>query len=433
MGKHKHSDAVARETCFPRNYPDEGRGHDAPSTPIQGVILAGVHRWGASALDQVVSRPLLPVIGWPIVAHILQWLRKGGVEGVTICANSDTKHLRHWLGAGSAFRMDLDYYVDMTPRGPAGCVHDALLDREAQAYVVVEGAILPQIDLNDLLRKHLESRAVLTVAVVRDRPGESYGREWLKPAGIYVFAPQALADIPTKGYQDIKEKLIPDLYAKGEHIARYVVEHDAILRIIDTASYLSVNQYLIGQMARWGLCPADYERYKLALVHKTARISNHARFIGPVLVEPACVVEDQAIIVGPSILGMGSYVGHHTVVSRSVLWRDCRVYGPARLDRCILTDQARVSAHAVLSNMVCIGDPSGRVPAWLAPSDSSEDSASVKTTDSAWRSGWPGQGKIAQGDAQRFDVPQNLPVNENNPTVPPMASNAKMPWGNRRV
>ncbi len=419
MGKHKPIHASAGEPRICQEHAYGGNVPGAPSAPLEGVILAGVHRWGASALDQVISRPLLPVVGWPIIVHTLRWLQRGGVNSVAICANSDTKHLCRWLGSGSAFQMKVNYYVDMTPRGPAGCVRDAVLDREARAFVVIEGAVLPQIDLNDVLRKHEESNAILTVVLLRIPCENHVGQDLFKPAGIYIFAPQALAHIPTKGYQDIKEKLILRLFTEGENIASYVVNHDAVLQVIDTATYLSVNQCLLGQMARWGICPADYIRHKLALVHKSAKVSSRARLIGPVLVEPTCVVEDQVIVVGPSILGMGSHVDRSAVVSRSVLWRDCRVHSQARLDHCILTDQASVAGHTALRNMVCIGDNLDHTPAWLASSEASWDLASVKMTDSVWEAGGSKQRKFDRAGVYPSRIAQKGLVDNHWPLAPP--------------
>ncbi|NLX13675.1 MAG: NDP-sugar synthase [Phycisphaerales bacterium] len=356
MGTLRHDAASASGFGMATEFQAAGGGPSTPEAIVQGVILAGIHRWGAFALDEVVSRSLWPVAGRSVIAHTLKWLRKAGVENVTICANSDTQYMYRLLGTGCTFRMQLDYYMDISPRGPAGCVRDAMLGSVARAFVVVEGAILPQIDLDDLLRKHAESNAALTMVVSRDPVADQAGMEMLRPAGIYVFAPRISADIPERGYQDIKETLVPKLFARGENIASYVVDHDAVLRIIDTASYHSVNNWVIERMARWGLCPADYTRHKLALVHKTAKVSSGARLLGPVLIEPSCVVEDQAIIVGPMVLGVGSHIGRKVVVSRSVLWHDCHVQTQAKLDHCILTHGARIEAYAAFDHMVCVGD-----------------------------------------------------------------------------
>lgn len=103
---------------------------------IRGVVLAGVHQWDDSALDGALPRPLLPVVHQPLVGYSLQWLRDGGVTNDTVCANSDSRLVRQYLGDGACIGLDLAYYEDWTPRGPAGCVRDAGLAAATSADVV---------------------------------------------------------------------------------------------------------------------------------------------------------------------------------------------------------------------------------------------------------------------------------------------------------
>src|SRR5437773_10456738 len=114
-----------------------------------GVVPAGAHPQFDSSLDDLRPRVLLPILGVPLIAHILARFREAGLPHVTICANSSSPRVRQALGDGSGYGVELHYFDDQTPRGPAGCIRDAVLDSGAQRVAVVEGTTYPTVDLRD--------------------------------------------------------------------------------------------------------------------------------------------------------------------------------------------------------------------------------------------------------------------------------------------
>ncbi len=136
---------------------------------VQGIVLAGVHAWGESALEQVCPRPLLPVVGRPLAWYVLDWLGRQGVTQGSICANSDTRVFRECLAHAALNDMALTYYEDTMPRGPAGCIRDAAIS-EADTLVVVEATVATDIDLGPLLAAHRQARAALTTVVAGSAP-----------------------------------------------------------------------------------------------------------------------------------------------------------------------------------------------------------------------------------------------------------------------
>ena len=138
---------------------------DGRSREVHGIVLAGVHSWGHGVLESLVCRPLLPILNRPLISHVLGWLRTGGIDAVTTCANSDTAAIRDALGASGNAEPAVSYYEDVMPRGPAGCIKDSAEGSQADAFVVVEGTMIPEINLTSLIDAHLESKAALTLVV----------------------------------------------------------------------------------------------------------------------------------------------------------------------------------------------------------------------------------------------------------------------------
>ncbi len=338
---------------------EDVRTGTAGSAKLRSVVLAGVHSWGCCDLERVIPRPLLPVAGHPLIGHSLAWLRQGGVTSVGVCANSDTPPLRCWLGTGKSFGLSVDYYEDVMPRGPAGCVRDAMLYDSAEHFLVVDGTVVPRLDLRALVESHLNSGAALTVVVEPVR-GMRNGASRLNPVGVYLGARRVLQHIPDHGYQDIKETLIPKLCAVGERVATCVVEPGQAPRVNSLASYLAVSKWELMRRIKSERCPADYAVRGQAWIHRSARVSPQAKLVGPILVEAEAIVDAGAILVGPTTLGPGCRVAGGAVVSRSALWQASVAGANAHVDHCVLVDGAVVGSGLSVRGRVCLANPRGR-------------------------------------------------------------------------
>jgi NDP-sugar pyrophosphorylase family protein len=302
---------------------------------LWGILLAGAYPRGMLALDRLLPRPLLPVADAPIITYPLLWLSDTSVSGVTACVNSAARAVRSVLEDTPRVPRALEFYEDWMPRGPAGCVRDAGLRTDAFTFVVVDGTTIPHPELQSLVANHRRLGAALTLAVHAQQDGV-VGRR-LSPDGIYVIERRALDMVPEHGFQDIKEGLIPRLYAAGERVAFHECQR-ACPRIYDFDSYLAVNRWAISGLAREPHVPEGYDR-----------------LIGPLMVGPGVDVDDYATLVGPTAIGSGSLVARGAVVSRSVLWNNCQLGADSVLDRCLLADGALVPPRASLYGRLSTG------------------------------------------------------------------------------
>ena len=311
---------------------------------IHGIILAGAYPDGQCALDQLTPRALLPVAQLPLITYALRWMKSGGLRRATICANSAARAIRTHLGP-AAFDMRLDYLEDWSPRGPAGCVRDAGAPTDADTFVVADGTAVPVVDIQELLEAHRSSGAAITVVVGADTAGR------LRPTGVYVFDRWAFHFIPEDGFQDIKEKLIPRLYAAGEPVSTHMARAVAP-RVVNADTYLALNQWAIERASHQVGSSDGFQVHGESLVHASAVVYPGARLLGPVLVGPRASVKAGATLVGPVSLGPGTSVERGAVISRSVVWSGCVVGEGAFVDRCMLADGTKIEAHTSVFSAV---------------------------------------------------------------------------------
>ncbi len=302
---------------------------------VHGVVLAGAYPTGRSPLDRIAPRPLLPVAQQPIVAYALRWLEGGGVRRATACVNSTARGVRvcvESLDVG----VRVDYLEDWSPRGPAGCVCDAAARAEdAETLLVCDATAIPQVDVEALLSTHREAGAALTVVVGADATGR------LRPTGVYVFERRACRLVPEEGFFDIKERLVPRLYAAGEVVWTHMASTVAP-RVLSVDSYLAANHWMIEHLSRQDAATSDFLVRGQALVHRTAEVDPEARPLGPILLGPRVVVHAGATLVGPVSLGADAVVGENAVVSRSVALERTVVGREAFVDRSMLGAGTRI-------------------------------------------------------------------------------------------
>ena len=321
---------------------------------VHGIVLAGSFPWSGSVLDRVRPRPLLPVAHQPLISYVLRWLRQAGVGEVSVCVNRAARAAPRVLAQARADVASIEIVHDAEPRGPAGCARDAALAGDGETFVVAEATAIPTVTLADLLQAHRRSGALATVVVQQEQPADADGC-LTRPAGMYVFERRALEAVSTRGFQDIKENLIPRLYQAGEHVGAHVVT-SGVARVLNMPTYIAVNEWVVQGLVERSAALEDYERAGEALVHRTAAVEPGARFAGPVLIGPRARIGRGATVIGPAVLGADCRIEGDAIVSRTVIWDRCAVAARAVVDGCVLTDDVTVEAGARVSGEI-------RVPA----------------------------------------------------------------------
>jgi len=293
-------------------------------------LLAGTHPWTNSAFDTLAARTLLPIAHRPLIWYGLSWLHDHGIRDVAVCGNRETSVLESTLTRHVPYGMNVAYHQDPMPRGAAGSARDAALATDSQTFVIAEGTAIPTVDLTDVLEKHEASGACVTVVVHSEmrRDGTTTAQA---PSGIYVFSRRAFEAVPALGFCDIKEKLIPQLYAAGERIVPYEAA-TASPRVLDSSTYMAVNEWMVERLSKTADEYKGYIRSGHALVHSEAFVAADAALVGPVLVGPGARILSGAVVVGPATIGRDVVVERGATISRSAIWRRCTISENAVVD-----------------------------------------------------------------------------------------------------
>src|SRR5438445_9889577 len=138
---------------------------DDRTANLSAIVLAGTYQPADGTFSGLLPRPLLPIAQVPVVEYVLRWLRDSRLAHATICANGGSRAISACLDPSTKLPLHVDFAHDETPRGPAGSARDAALATSADAFVVVDATVIPDLDLAALATAHSTSGAALTVVV----------------------------------------------------------------------------------------------------------------------------------------------------------------------------------------------------------------------------------------------------------------------------
>ncbi len=203
---------------------------------MKAMILAAGEGTRLRPLTEHCPKPMLPVGGRPLLEHLLKLLCSHGVREVAINLHYRPEAVTSHFGDGSGLGVKIAYSLEKHLLGTAGALRRmaSFLD---DTFIVLCGDLLTDTDLTSLVEYHRWRGAVATTALHRveepgraglvdaapdgrifrfeEKPPRSRRFTNLASAGIYVFEPSVLAEIPEGPPSDLGHDLFPCLINKG--------------------------------------------------------------------------------------------------------------------------------------------------------------------------------------------------------------------------
>lgn len=207
---------------------------------MKAILLAGGQGRRLRSITGKLPKPMVPLVGVPVLDRLLELLRRNGFTDVcaTLCYRPDT--IQEHCGDGSSYGVHLRYRIETEPRGTAGAVRACSGFYGQDDFLVISGDAVCSFDLLRLYRQHQSSGAAVTVALYPDAEPLQYGLvlqdrqgyvrhfiekpDWphvvtdLVNTGIYIVSPRAMTYVPEDTPFDFANDLFPLLLAADEPI-----------------------------------------------------------------------------------------------------------------------------------------------------------------------------------------------------------------------
>jgi len=315
---------------------------------MKAVVLVGGEGTRLRPITETLPKPLIPLLDRPSLDHVLDHLAGHGVHEVVL-SSSYLEGTFHTFIQARGGDPSITWITETEPLGTGGAIVNALGALGMHdPFFAVNGDILTDLDLTEMLARHRDRGAVATIALTHVEDARPYGLVPLdadgrvlefreKPselvpgdinAGTYVLDPVALEGWTPGENVSIERQIFPSLIAAGRPLAGFPSE--AYWMDLGTPqAYLQAQFDLLdGRVDGHRSYPSPYvdgdgriDRgatvNEHVVVGRRARIETGARVSDTVLHERAVVEPDT--IVERSILGPGSRVMRGGSVRDSVL------------------------------------------------------------------------------------------------------------------
>lgn len=126
------------------------------------VILAGGQGTRLRPHTNQIPKPLLPVMGRPIIEIILKQMQNTGVTQVFMAVNHLSEQIINTLGDGREYGLKIGYSHENKPLGTIGPLK--LIKNLPENFFVANSDVLTDLNFKSLFEAHLKSRAKMTVA-----------------------------------------------------------------------------------------------------------------------------------------------------------------------------------------------------------------------------------------------------------------------------
>lgn len=198
---------------------------------MRAIILAGGKGRRLLPYTAVFPKPLVPIGEKPVLAIVIEQLRRAGFTHVTLAVGHLAGLIQAYFGDGSQFGVQIDYAREREPLGTAGPLSQ--ISGIDDDFLLMNGDVLTDLDPAALMRAHRAAGTIGTIAVYRKTVDITLGvltlgaagdvvaydekppLHYLVSTGIYCFRPDVLTYLEPGVRCDLPD-LVRRLLGRGQ-------------------------------------------------------------------------------------------------------------------------------------------------------------------------------------------------------------------------
>jgi NDP-sugar pyrophosphorylase family protein len=320
---------------------------------VKAVVLVGGQGTRLRPLTLTTPKPLLPIANVAFLERQLTWLGCHGVDEVVLSLGYLPEAFMEHFADDRFGDIKLRFVVEHEPLGTAGGIRFAAEGID-ERMLVCNGDVLTDLDLDALLRFHVEREAAATIALTQVGDPSAFGvvptradgevvafvekpprgqapTNWIN-AGTYVLEPDVIDSIPPRFTVSIERETFPRMLDSPGRL--YAMQSHAYWLDIGTPQ-----KYLEAQR--------DVASGRLGVP-----VEGATEIAEAVWAEPGAQIDADAVVIGPSLVGTGARVGAGARVEASVLGPGTTVGEGSSLLRSVLLQGAVVAPGALVTDEV---------------------------------------------------------------------------------
>lgn len=256
------------------------------ATPPRAMILAAGLGTRLRPITERTPKPLVEVAGHPLIAYGIGLLRSNGIEDVVVNLHHLGDQVARALGDGSRLGVRLHYSREEILLDTGGGIRHAApiferIGRErgdpGGPIVIANSDVISEIPVAEVVRRHRERGALVTMVVRADPRAAGYGLFGVDGAGrirrflgegdpdpslreymfgsLHVIDPRVIERMPEGRPFGTMRDLYPAIFREGGHFESFV--YDGPWWTADTAADLAATSEALGRRLPPYMRPGD--------------------------------------------------------------------------------------------------------------------------------------------------------------------------------
>ncbi len=208
---------------------------------MQLFINAGGKGTRLYPLTKEIPKPMVQVLGKPVLEHIIGWAKRNGINEIVIMSGYKSEQIIGYFGDGSKFGIPIIHSTELYPLGSGGPIK--LAGKHVKGtFCYINGDNICNVDLKKVLEFHNKNKADVTAVLIKKNVAygdflkideknniteliskESRDMGGLAHAGLCIIEPKIL-DLMDKEIFNFEHYIFPKLIENGLNFKGYVTD-----------------------------------------------------------------------------------------------------------------------------------------------------------------------------------------------------------------
>ena len=141
---------------------------------MKAVIIAGGLGTRLRPLTNKTPKPMLPIGEKPILEHLVNWTKKGGIKSVVLCVSYLKESIEDYFGDGEKFGVNIEYAISKKQLATAGQLKTAEKFIEDD-FVCMYGDSIFNFSLKSMIKQHSIKKSFVTMSLSEYKTNLPYG------------------------------------------------------------------------------------------------------------------------------------------------------------------------------------------------------------------------------------------------------------------
>ncbi len=342
---------------------------------MKALLLLG--GFGTRLRPFTINTPkaLLPLVNYPFIAYQFELLTRYGIKEVVLGIGYKADEFKKTIEIGKKMGIKVYLSYEKKPLGTGGGIKNAeKFLKGKEPFFVFNGDVLADFNLEKILNFHKEKNAYITIGMVKVPDPSSYGlivtddemriiKFIEKPkkeeiltdtinAGVYVFQPQVLEEIPKDMEVSVEKETFPKILQEGKEMFGYI-HYGYWLDVGTIEKFKKGNFDLID-----GKIELLYRKSEENLEKKdNVLIGKNVIIEGKLITDENVIIGENSKFKGKVIIGKKSFIGKDCLIENSIIFENAFIGDGCIIENSIIGNSVILKNNCEVKNSA-LGDNS---------------------------------------------------------------------------